>query len=305
MASPPVTRPLIVVEAFARHLPSGAARTPLFQAWCALVTHVLPTIGTAHDLLLVTDSRDLAASAPDVPAILDDVKQARYAAGKRAAGRAAILVRTCGSAFALASLGPGETLTPAPGLTSGAGLAILEAAVLSRVSGYSPLASPGTMASILRVFDALTDRNQELVVAGALPLDVWKTLEDETACRVRVLGDLPRPGPAGPWHATAAAVSSPELVGWIATLGDAAVIDARLLAPEPLHPDDLFWAGLGRADRVREPALAALIREAEARGVPVLLGSDSWLQHEILGMVALAWKRRDVPRPAQMAVATP
>src|SRR5918999_3324547 len=98
---------------------------------------------------------------------------------------------------------------------------------------------PGDRALEVPHLDAIgsvmRDRDAELVVAGRVPASTWAHLETETACRVRCFIEERgmRSAPSGRPRSLLAALmrrSSPaELVGELAALGDAVVLDSRVI----------------------------------------------------------------------------
>jgi hypothetical protein len=128
----------------------------------------------------------------------------------------------------------------------------------------------------------VTDPSAEVLVAGRVGSQVWQYLERESACRVRVFSE--ERGMA----AADRGGSSRSLLGYhlqavgrarffeeMATLGDAAFIDTRvLLAHLGLHPSraDRFLSDLGRADQIEDRFLRDFTEAAGTAAIPVLLG---------------------------------
>jgi hypothetical protein len=150
----------------------------------------------------------------------------------------------------------------------------------------------------------IRDREAELVVAGRIPAAVLQALERDTACRVRAFveergmrsaeGGVPRSllaslmaqrGPAG-------------LVSELAALGDAVVLDTRvLMAAVAGSSESVAWppaeerfaSDFLEAARVTTPWLAELTAAAAASAVPVLLGGHALVSDGLRILVDAAW----------------
>ncbi len=146
----------------------------------------------------------------------------------------------------------------------------------------------------------LADRRAELVVAGRTSSGTLAALERHAACRVRALIEerglraasrLARaPAPASSARPPASTLGllldrdGPEELGRIlARLGDAAVVDSRVLLAHrfgadegawPL-PEDRFASDLLLPGRIADPWLRALTAAAAAAAIPVLLGGHT------------------------------
>ena len=171
---------------------------------------------------------------------------------------------------------------------------------------------PGNRALVVPHLDeigaVMRDRHAELVIAGRIPVTTWQELETETACRVRAFveerGMRSAPGGGGPRSLLAALVtrSSPgELVAELSRLGDAVVLDSRVLmaslagsADEKAWPpaEDRFASDFGDAVRITTPWLRELIEAAAAASVPFLFGSHTLVSDGLRLMVRAAWQGR-------------
>jgi hypothetical protein len=155
----------------------------------------------------------------------------------------------------------------------------------------------------------MRDRSAELVVAGRVPATTWQTLETETACRVRAIveerGMRSARGSGQPPRSILAALigrSSPaELVSELARLGDAVVIDSRVLmaamagsADAAAWPpeEERFAADFGDAARIQTPWLRELVEAAGHARVPFLLGGHALVSDGLRLIVAAAWQGR-------------
>ncbi|MBX3028597.1 MAG: hypothetical protein KF809_00420 [Chloroflexi bacterium] len=146
----------------------------------------------------------------------------------------------------------------------------------------------------------LADPTAELLVAGRTSGRTIRWLERHAACRVRAWVEergmraasaTERPdGGTRPSRPPASILArlleheEPEALGAIvAHCADGAVIDTRVLLAARLGRDERAWpsaedrfaSDLLRADRVRDPWLAALTRSAAAAEVPILLGAHT------------------------------
>jgi hypothetical protein len=134
-------------------------------------------------------------------------------------------------------------------------------------------------------------------------------LETETACRVRGLVEergmrSARGTGLGPRSILAAlmARSSPaELVAELARLGDAVVLDTRVLmaavagsADASAWPpeEERFASDFGDPSRVATPWLRELVEAAEGASVPFLFGGHALVSDGLRLIVAAAWQGR-------------
>jgi hypothetical protein len=153
----------------------------------------------------------------------------------------------------------------------------------------------------------IRSREAELVVAGRIPSAAWSYLETETACRVRgyveergmraardtrprsLLADwLNRLGPA-------------DLVGELASLADAVILDSRVLMAAVAGSSDAaawppeeerFASDFGDASAIGTPWLAELTAAAAAASVPVLLGGHALVSDGLRIVVEASWLGR-------------
>ena len=159
------------------------------------------------------------------------------------------------------------------------------------------------------VGDVIRDRSAELVVAGRVPSSTVALLETETACRVRCLVEergmrSAQPGGRPPRSVLAALMgrSSPaELVGELAALGDAVVLDTRVLmaavagsADAASWPpeEERFSSDVGDAARVGTPWLRELVEAAAGASVPFILGGHALVSDGLRLIVSAAWQGR-------------
>jgi hypothetical protein len=179
---------------------------------------------------------------------------------------------------------------------------------LPAVAAGSPV--PARLAAIRSV---LTNRRAELTIAGRTSATTLSVLERRAACRIRALveerglraasrlaqaaPDLPASGAGTLPHDLPGAPRPPASVlgllldrdgpgalgRILARLGDAAVVDSRVLLAHRLGPDEDAWppvedrfaSDLLLADRVTDPWLRSLTAAAAEAPIPVLLGGHT------------------------------
>jgi hypothetical protein len=145
------------------------------------------------------------------------------------------------------------------------------------------------------------ERRAELVVAGRTSATTLRWLERRVPARVRALveerglraadhlamdeppGGAP-PRPARSMLGLLLDRDGPAALGsLLAQLGDAAIVDSRVLLAHRLGPDERSWpaaedrfaSDLLLPDRIRDPWLKRLTEAAESAPIPVLLGGHS------------------------------
>ncbi len=153
----------------------------------------------------------------------------------------------------------------------------------------------------------LRDRSAELVVCGRVPATAWSRLERDTACRVRLLVEERgmRSARASTPRSLLAALlrrSSPaEVVDELATLGDAVILDTRVLmaalagsADASAWPpaEERFASDFGDAERIATPWLRELSAAASASSTPFLLGGHTLVSDGLRLLVEAAWLGR-------------
>jgi hypothetical protein len=156
----------------------------------------------------------------------------------------------------------------------------------------------------------MRDRSAELVVAGRLRAATWQELETETACRVRALveerGMRSASGGGRPPRSILAALmaraSPSELVAELARLGDAVVLDTRVLMASVARSSDgsawppeeeRFASDFGDAGRITSTTwLREVVEATAAAPVPFLLGGHALVSDGLRLIVAAAWQGR-------------
>jgi hypothetical protein len=157
--------------------------------------------------------------------------------------------------------------------------------------------------------EVIRDRTRELVVAGRVPAGTWQELETETACRVRALveerGMRSARDPAHPPRSILAALmtrtSPAELVAELARLGDAVILDTRVLMASVAGSSDAsawppeeerFCSDFGDHARIGTPWLRELTAAAADASVPFLFGGHALVSDGLRLIVAAAWQGR-------------
>jgi hypothetical protein len=175
---------------------------------------------------------------------------------------------------------------------------------MARLPGGGALEVP----HLERIGAVIRDRDAELVVAGRLPGATMAELETETACRVRAFVEergmrSARRGaaPRSLLAAFMARTSPAELIAELSELGDAVVLDTRvLMAARAGSADASGWppeeerlaSDFGDASRVATPWLRELTEAAAAAPVPVLCGGHALVSDGLRIIVRSAWQGR-------------
>lgn len=176
---------------------------------------------------------------------------------------------------------------------------------MARLPGGRPLEVP----HLERLGDVVRNRHAELVVAGRIAGVTSSELETEAACRVRAfveergmrsargIGGLPRSVLAALMERT----SPSELVAELARLGDAIVLDTRVLmsavagsadARDWPPAEERFASDFGDASRVGTPWLHELTAAASESPVPFLFGGHALVSDGLRLIVRAAWQGR-------------
>jgi hypothetical protein len=149
------------------------------------------------------------------------------------------------------------------------------------------------------------DRRKQIIVSGRVGSHAWRYLETQTACRVRLFAEERGMEADGRAEAGAArsllgfhleAVGLPRFFEALAELGDAALIDSRVLAAHAgVHPsrEDRFLSDLGRWKEIGDPFLRDLTRGAAEAPLPVILGGHSLMSGALMLLNEHAWTLRD------------
>jgi len=175
---------------------------------------------------------------------------------------------------------------------------------MARLPGDRPLEVP----HLEGIGAVVRDRSAELVVAGRVPTATWQMLETETACRVRGIVEERGMRSSGTGQAPRSVLaslmqrSSPaELVAELARLGDAVVLDTRVLmaavagSADPAtwpSEEERFASDFGDATQVATPWLRELVEAAAAASVPMLFGGHALVSDGLGLIVSAAWQGR-------------
>ena len=152
---------------------------------------------------------------------------------------------------------------------------------------------------------ALVDPSAEVVLAGRVGSQVWRHLEPETACRLRVFSEERGLRAAGreesgqprsllAFHLRE--VGCERFFAELSELGDAACIDTRpLLAHLGVRASrsDRFWSDLSRADMIEDPFLREFTAAASEAPIPVVLGGHSLVAGGLMLLTEAAWRAED------------
>ena len=158
-----------------------------------------------------------------------------------------------------------------------------------------------------RLGAVLRDREAQLVVAGRIPSGAWAYLETESACRVRCFveergmrsaRDLVPHSLLADWTQR---LGPGDLVAELATLGDAVILDSRVLMAARGGSSDAgawppteerFASDFLDAGPVQTPWLAELTAAAAASDIPFLLGGHALVSDGLRILVDAAWLGR-------------
>jgi len=155
--------------------------------------------------------------------------------------------------------------------------------------------------------EVVRDRGAELLVAGRVPASTLTYLETETACRVRAVVEergMRSARDARPRSLLAdwsEQLGPADLVGELASLADAVVLDTRVVMAARAGSSDVgawpseeerFASDFGDAGRVATPWLRELTEAAASTSVPVLLGGHALVSDGLRILVDAAWLGR-------------
>ncbi len=160
---------------------------------------------------------------------------------------------------------------------------------------------------LAEVGDVLRDREAQVVVAGRIPSSAWAYLETESACRVRCFIEE-RGMRAAPAHAPRSLLADwvtrlgpADLINELATLGDAVILDSRVLMAALAGSSDAatwppeeerFASDFGDATPIATSWLAELTEAAAASPVPIVLGGHALVSDGLRILVDAAWLGR-------------
>jgi len=154
------------------------------------------------------------------------------------------------------------------------------------------------------LLEVLRNRNAELVVAGRVPSSAFAYLEEQAACRVRLFIEERgmRAAPANrPRSLLADWVTEhggASLIGHLATLGDAVIVDTRVVMaaladssdPAAWHaPEERYASDFGDSSPIATPWLRDVTTAAAAASVPFLLGAHTLVSDGLRILTDAAW----------------
>ena len=188
------------------------------------------------------------------------------------------------------------------------GTRVLDGVVTAFLQGVTrPDGQPLEVPHLERIGAVLRDRDAELVVAGRVPSSAWAYLETQSACRVRCFIEergmrsardhTPR-SLLATWIERQGAA---DLVARLAGLGDAVILDSRvLMAALARSADAVGWpaeeerfaSDFLEADGIQTAWLAELTSAAAEASVPFLLGGHALISDGLQILVDAAWLGR-------------
>ncbi len=155
-------------------------------------------------------------------------------------------------------------------------------------------AAPRVLENIRAVTRLLTRRTAELAVLGDPGAEGWRHLEQETACRVRLLGDAP----GGVLASLLASAGAARFVRYLSELGDGFLVNTRILFGDSDRPAprDFLFSDLGRVERIAHPGLRLLTDALLNSTRPAILGGQSLLTGGVYLLIERAWESEELPR---------
>jgi len=155
-----------------------------------------------------------------------------------------------------------------------------------------------------------TDRDAEVLVAGRVGSDVWRYLESETACRIRMYSEERGMQAAGrdlngearsllAYHLQT--VGTRRFFEELGTMCQAAFIDTRpIFAHMGLDPSrpDRFLCDAMTPEGITDPFIRELTHAALEAPIPVVLGGSSLVASGVQLLSEAAWRQRDAEKAA-------
>ena len=158
---------------------------------------------------------------------------------------------------------------------------------------------------IERIAKLMTVRESELLVAGRVGSYVWSKLEQETACRTRIISEergMRTDGRDARGAAKSVLGLYAEQVGpgqffkHLAQLGDGVVLDTRVLFNHlglDLEPSDRYLSDMMQPDGIKNEWLREFTQAAIEAPVPAVFGGHSLVSGGLLAMIDIAWSGID------------
>jgi hypothetical protein len=155
-----------------------------------------------------------------------------------------------------------------------------------------------------------TDRDAEVLVAGRVGSDVWRYLESETACRIRMYSEERGMQAAGrdlngearsllAYHLQT--VGTKRFFEELGTMAQAAFIDTRPIFAhmglDPSRPDRFLCDAMTPED-ITDPFIRELTQAAIEAPIPVVLGGSSLVASGVQLLSEAAWRIRDAEKAA-------
>jgi hypothetical protein len=164
---------------------------------------------------------------------------------------------------------------------------------------------PPAIEHLARASRFFTDRDVEVIVAGRVGSDVWRYLETETACRIRMLSEERGLQAAGRdtdgqartltgFHLQA--IGPARFFRELSEMGRAAFIDTRpIFAHMGLHPSrpDRFLSDALQPEGITDPWVREFTAAAKAAPIPVVLGGSSIVTSGVQLLSEAAWREHD------------
>jgi hypothetical protein len=186
-----------------------------------------------------------------------------------------------------------------------AGTRTLDPAIVAFLEGAQlPGGRPLELPRLEDLLAVLRNRNAELVVAGRVPSSAFAYLEEQAACRVRLFVEE-RGMRAAPAHRPRSLLAvwvtetgAPSLVEHLAALGDAVILDTRVvMAALAGSSDAAAWpsaeeryaSDFGDASPIATPWLRDLTTAAASASVPFLLGAHTLVSDGLRILTDAAW----------------
>ena len=151
----------------------------------------------------------------------------------------------------------------------------------------------------------MTVRESELLVAGRIGSYAWSKLEQETACRTRIISEergMRTDGREARGSARSVLGLHIERVGpgrffeHMAQLGEGVILDTRVLFSHlglNLEPSDRYLSDMMQPDGIENEWLREFTQAAIEAPVPVVLGGHSLVSGGLLAMIDIAWSGHD------------
>jgi len=186
-----------------------------------------------------------------------------------------------------------------------AGTRTLDPAIVAFLEGAQlPGGRPLEIPSLADLLAVLRNRNTELLVAGRVPSSAFAYLEEQAACRVRLFVEE-RGMRAAPAHRPRSLLADwvtehggASLIEHLATLGDAGIIDTRVViaalagssdAAAWLSAEERYASDFSDASPIATPWLRDLTTAAASASVPFLLGAHTLVSDGLRILTDAAW----------------